>query len=258
MKRLSSALALSTLLLTPAAASAAAQKLLLTEVVVAVTQAEYVAIFNPGTTAIDLSNYYLADFESYYKVATATPTSAGTTDFMVRFPTGAVIQPGQTQYVSIGGAECFKTACNPAVGSAYLGFGVYPSYEVPLPPLAADASAAVPDMIAPFTGAIGSSRSLTNGGEMVILFYWDGASNLVTDVDYVYYGTFGTTNLEVDKTGVMTYLPDTPDATHVRHAPVSPSGTGIATSGSCACQPPTSQELRTAACRVRREIVGAA
>jgi len=99
MKRLLSAVTLLFVALTPAVASAAAQKLLLTEVVVSVTPAEYVAIYNPGTTAIDLSDYYLADFETYYRVTMTSPPAVGTTDFVVRFPAGSLIQPGQTQYV---------------------------------------------------------------------------------------------------------------------------------------------------------------
>src|SRR4051812_26955273 len=123
MKRLSSALALSVVVLSPALASAAAQKLLLTEVTVGPTEAEHVAIYNPGTTAVDLTDYYLADYDVYYKVVTGT-VPASTSDFLVRFPAGASIGPGQTQYVAIGGAECFRSACG-TVG-AYVGFGVYP------------------------------------------------------------------------------------------------------------------------------------
>ncbi len=232
MKRLASAIALAALSLSPALASAAAQKLLLVEVVVSPTDAEYIAIANPGPAAVDLSNYYLADYSTYYRVVFngdagqpgAIPVSA---DFVVRFPAGATIQPGEKQIVSVAGANCFKSAnCNGAPVT-FFGFNVFPTYEIP-PALAASESPLVPDMVSPFAKAIGATHGLTNGGEPVILFYWDGVTNLVTDVDYVYYG--GATsagNPAVFKTGDMVngeiYAPDTmEDAanTAARHAPL--------------------------------------
>jgi MYXO-CTERM domain-containing protein len=61
---------------------------------------------------------------------------------------------------------------------------------------------------------VSAGRGLSNAGEPVILFYWDGVSSLVTDVDYVFYGAVGT-NTPVDKTGVTvngsTYLADSAD-----------------------------------------------
>ena len=209
-------------------AHAAAQRLLLKEIVVAPTPAEYVAIFNPGAAAVDLSNYYLADYESYYQLVVGS--APGSSDFIARFPSGAVIAPGETQYVSIGGAECFRSACG-SVGT-FIGFGVYPNYEIPSG-TAANNSATVPDMLAPFAGAIGSTHSFTNGGEPVTLLYWDGVGDLVTDVDYVYFGTPSAGNPAVNKTGIMvngsTYQPDTPDSAST-HAPLSaPGGTTTAT-----------------------------
>src|SRR5262249_8856589 len=151
--------------------SAAAQKLLLREVVVSPNQAEYVAIMNPGTTAVDLTNYFIADLNTYYQIALAAPPATGTADFLVQFPAGATIQPGETQYISVGGAECFKSACNPPTGASFLGFGVYPTYEIETGD--ARSVASVPNMIAPFATAVGSTRGLTNGGEPVVLFFWD-------------------------------------------------------------------------------------
>jgi MYXO-CTERM domain-containing protein len=242
MKRLPSVLALSLVSLAPAVARATPQKLLLTEVTVAPSEAEHVAIYNPGSSVVDLTDYYLSDCDTYYKVVTGTaPASAS--DFIARFPTGAHIGPGQTQYVSIAGAECFKSACGTA-GGLFAGFGVYPTYEIPSS-VAADGNAHVLDMIAPFTDAIGEAHNLTNGGEPVMLFHWDGNSSLVTDVDYVCYGSPFLGNPAVHKThqttitgpsGVPgTYQDDTPDGpTH--HAPLSSGG---ATTNTCRVVPRT-------------------
>ncbi len=230
MKRLASALAASSLLLTPALASAAAQKLLLSEVVFAPDPAEAVAIFNPGPTAIDLSNFYLADYSTYYAVTAMTgPTDSH--DFVVRFPAGAIIQPGEKQFVSIGGAECFKNACGSGGMGKFNGFGIYPKYEI-TPTTAANGSTNVPDMVAPSITApgvaVGTLHNLTNGGEPIVLFYWDGVSAGITDVDYVYFGVGGGSNPGVNKSSVgLPYLPEVGD-TAAHHAPTytPPAGTG--------------------------------
>jgi MYXO-CTERM domain-containing protein len=218
MNRLASSLILSSLvILTPAVASAAAQKLLIVEVSAAPTPAEMIAIYNPGPTTIDLSNYYISDSDLYYKITTSTAPASG--DFIAGFPAGATIAPGEKQYISIAGAECFKTACGTT--GTFTGYGVYPTYEI-LSSTAANNSATVPDMVAPFTSAIASTHGLTNGGEPIVLFFWDKASTLVTDVDYVFFGTPSTSNPAVNKTGILTYLADTPDDT-THHAPVTPT-----------------------------------
>ena len=56
------------------------------------------------------------------------PAPANASDFVARFPAGATIGAGEKQYISIGGAECFRTACGPT--GNFLGFGVYPTYEL--------------------------------------------------------------------------------------------------------------------------------
>jgi len=201
MKWFPSKLVVAFVALTSSVASADPQKLYLVEVVVSPSPAEYVAIFNPGATTVDLTNDHLADFATYYEVATSTPTP-NASDFVVRFPTGATIAPGETQYVSIAGAVDFEAT-----------FGVVPTYEFAFSTVG---NPAVPDMLEPFASAVGTSATLTNGGEPIMLFYWDGASALVTDIDYTYYGVPGVSNPAVDKTGVsvlqQAYLPDTPQA----------------------------------------------
>jgi hypothetical protein len=57
--------------------------------------------------------------------------------------------------------------------------------------------------------ALGSTASLTNTGENACLFYWDGASDLVGDVDMTNIGTPSASNDIGDKTGVAVDGPDT-------------------------------------------------
>lgn len=192
----------------PVAAVAQPAKLLIDQATLAPTEGEYVRIFNPNAFAVDLTDYYLSDYERYYLVVNAG--APGSSDFIVRFPSGATIAPFAAQIVSVAGAECFRTACG-AMGT-FTGFGYLPDYElVPANPL--NSSAQVPDMLVPFAGASGASHALTNAGESLVLFHWNGASALVTDVDYVFAGTPSVSNPAVDKTGVVvngsTYANDT-------------------------------------------------
>jgi MYXO-CTERM domain-containing protein len=238
MKRLSSALALALVTLAPAMASAAAQKLLITAVASTPTEAEYIAIYNPGNTAVDLHNYFLADTSTYYLI-TGTPAATGTSDFIAQFPPMSTIGPGQTQYVAVGGAECFKSACPTAATPVvnFGGFGFYPDYEIATNLATTKTSMSVPDMIAQFTGAIGNTHGLTNvsasgtpptwtGGEPVILFYWDGqAASPVVDIDYMVYGVVSSGNAGVNKTGLtvgaVTYNADHPAPNDKDHIALS-------------------------------------
>ena len=68
-----------------------------------------------------------------------------------------------------------------------------------------DTDANVPDMREALPGAIGGSSGLTNGGEIVILYHWDGTSDLVQDTDYAVWGDKAEA---VDKTGIAIDGPD--------------------------------------------------
>ncbi|MBM4360188.1 MAG: lamin tail domain-containing protein [Deltaproteobacteria bacterium] len=166
-----------------------APHLLLSEIVVGPTASEFIELYNPTATTVDLSNYYLADHSGYHKV-TSTP-STGTTDFVIRFPAGATIAPKTFVTVSLRSAAEFKAA-----------FGAFPTFD-----LAANDGGA-PTM----TGSWGASYGLTDTGELVMLFRWDGIASTVVDVDHV---VWKTSTDKVDKTAVVGYLPDTPPANQV-------------------------------------------
>lgn len=203
--------------------------LLITEVVVGPTEAEFIEIHNPTAAAIDLSNYYLSDFHDYACLLGRTcaitgrtaPTSIATSDFVARFPAGATLAPGGYLVVTTTSPERFATIAG----------GRCPTYYLPASGLAGDGGA-VP--LGPCTGAVamrgapttantvGSSAGLTNGGELAILFRWDGTSNLVEDVDYTFWGAASSSNLQVDKSGTSAmgspYRTDTPAAMQQRVA----------------------------------------
>jgi hypothetical protein len=58
--------------------------------------------------------------------------------------------------------------------------------------------------------SVGTTATLTNTGEPIMLFQWDGASDLVQDIDYVYPGMPGATgtNGAVDKSMLFVDGPD--------------------------------------------------
>lgn len=179
-----------------------ASHLLLTEVVVTPTAAEFVEIHNPGTETVDLSKYYLTDAwfvpaggspHSYHLLPSGTLNITTNTDFCVKFPAGATIGPGGTLVIALYGPGVDSTF---AAGTA--------DYEI------TSVSAAIPDMVNvgnnnPAIAA--GATTLTNGSELIMLFYWDGASDNVCDVDYVTWGASSGTS-RVDKTGLSVDGPD--------------------------------------------------
>ena len=179
------------------------ERLLLTEVVVTPTGGEYVEIFNPNGFAVDLSDVYLTDATFagggtyYYNVVTGTNAGGGGfSDFHARFPDGASIAGGEYQTVAMAGSDAFFAA-----------YGIDPTYELYEDGAGADA---VPDMREALPGSINGQGGLTNSGEVVVLYFWDGESDLVTDLDYV---VWGDKDEAVDKTGVAIDGPDADAAT---------------------------------------------
>ncbi len=165
--------------------------LLITEFVAAPAAGQFIEIYNPTADTIDLSHYYLSDatFASagffYYETVAGYGGGGGFGDFNARFPNGANIAPGEHQTIAIMGSANFLTA-----------FGVIPNYE-----LYEDGATpnAIPDMLEATPGSINRQGKLSDDSEVIILYRWDGMSDLVQDVDYL---VWGNKLAAVDKTGV--------------------------------------------------------
>ena len=176
----------------------ASDHLLVSEVVVTPTDGEFVEIFNPTDAVIDLSDVYLTDATYapggvfYYKIVTGADAGGGDFfDFHARFPDGATIASHEYQTVAIAGSDGFFAI-----------YGADPTYELFEDDPSPDS---IPDMREALPGSINGQGGLTNGGEIVILYTWDGASDLVQDLDYVLWGDKAEA---VDKTGVLIDGPD--------------------------------------------------
>lgn len=158
--------------------------LTLTEIVLAPTGGELVELLNPTGAAVDLSTYYLSDTPGYFKLPAGVPAvGADSTDFVARFPAGATLAPGAVATVALDTAANFTIAYP----------GVNPTYSI--------GSGTMTLLTA------GTAPTLTNAGEPLILFQWNGASDKVTDVDIMVAGTPSSANALVAKTPV-----DGPDA----------------------------------------------
>ncbi|MGV6853299.1 MAG: lamin tail domain-containing protein [bacterium] len=175
-----------------------APELLLSEVVVTPTAGEYIEIYNPGASAVDLTDVYLTDatFSGgsvyYYNLVTGSNAGGGgSSDFFARFPAGASIPSGEYQTVALSGSGNFNTT-----------YGMDPTYELYEDAMTADA---IPDMLEALPGSINGQGGLSNSGEVAILFYWDSSTDLVQDLDYVVWGDKAE---GVDKTGVSIDGPD--------------------------------------------------
>ncbi len=163
---------------------------------------EFIEIRNPGSAAVDLTNYYLSDNSVYYGIADGTAWNPGgtpNTDFLVQFPSGTTIDAGETLVIEFG--SDFE--------------GTYSS----CPDLTVHSgvtcdSNAVPQMVVPTNGGLGTNSGslLSNGGEMAMLFCWT-EGYLVHDVDYLNWDADADPNTHVDKTSVTGYLADTDEAT---------------------------------------------
>jgi len=174
---------------------------LLTEVALGGAGAEFIELANPTTQAVALANYYLSDNGNYFKLpAGAAGVGLSQGDFIAQFPAAATLAPGAVITVATGTAAAFNTA-----------YGTMPTYSI------ADATMTV-------TASFGTP-GLTDSGELVVLFSWDGTSPLVKDVDLVLAGAPTQINGLVSKSG-YTQLNATyaTDAETIANQPTAPAG----------------------------------
>jgi hypothetical protein len=195
-----------------------AAHLLISEVTVTPTAGEFIEVCNPTGQSVDLSDFCLSDDwfagggpSGYFQRPSASYSlGTVTTDFNVCFPSGPIIPAGGVLTIAVSATGFNST------------YGFNPDFEI------RDDDGAVPTM----TDVGGNSASfstalLTNSSEFVVLYCWDGQSDLVCDVDYVSWGDITSSGNQVDKTGLSvdgpdgdvvasTYNNDTPIASQVR------------------------------------------
>lgn len=139
--------------------------LVLSEVVSGSADLEFVEIFNPTDSDVDLTDYYLTDSAEYALLPawSGTPPDLDTGDGLARFPTGAAIA---------GGAVALVARDEDAFIAAYEEVPEFALYN-------ADQAAAMTII----TDGPDDDFTLADAGEVVSLFFWDGQSDRVRDVD---------------------------------------------------------------------------
>jgi len=184
---------------------AAGRKLPVSEVCTVAGGQEFIEIYNPTDEAVELSSYYLTDAvdaptsKYYWRIAEGTPTrdtvgGGSDNDFHARFPDGFRVEAGDTISVSIAGSDAYEAE-----------WGLLPHIE-----LFEDGEEAddIPDMV-PVFGTVedGSIRvgdaelpALDASGEVVVFYFWNGETDLVTDVDVMLWGS--SEDYRFSKTGV--------------------------------------------------------
>ena len=179
----------------------AVDHLLINEIVLQPSAGEYIRITNPTSSAINLSNYYLTDgtdtttAKYYYNLPSgADYWSGGSTDFIARFP-DTTISAGGSLILGMGRTIDYVTT-----------YGSSPHLSLKEGMLNAV------DGVTTIGGS--PNVKLDNVAETLVLFYWDGTSSTVKDVEYLIWGTDNTTATAymLDKSAVAGYLADTPVA----------------------------------------------
>jgi hypothetical protein len=140
-----------------------------------------IEIVNTSNQEVDLSTYYLADNGGYYTLP--VQPSVGTNDFIVKFPVGAKLAGHGVLVVAIDTPTNFATT-----------YGMAPSFSL------VDGSMQ--------TIAMNGQATLTNEGEAIVLFQWDGRSDLVRDVDILLVGKPSPLNALQNKSGIQQDGPD--------------------------------------------------
>lgn len=215
----------------------AADHLLLAEIAVTPTDAEFIEIFNPTAQTVDLTDYYISDYvlasnplNNYWRMVDGglVPDPAFPNDFLARFPSGSIIQPGESVVVALH---------DDAVFTRFWSSGA----TIPVPDfeLIQDGSSdGVRGMIDPGPELVGANyiqneAGLSNAREVVVLFHWDGESDLVQDVDIVQWSDAGPVfnTVSPNKSGVSVDGPDADANPSSYFADTAPQGQELASLG---------------------------
>lgn len=160
---------------------------------------EFIEIYNPTSTVIDLSMVYLSDAVTYsaLPVNGSIDVVGSSVDFAYRFPAGAVLPPFQARVIAIDGGR-YKRGTGMDADFCFANQGGATSAQQ-LIDVASNKGPGSPGF-----------NMLANTGEFVWLFEWNGQTDLVCDGDLVYWGSPSGLNWPVLKSSAT--CQDGPDA----------------------------------------------
>ena len=140
-----------------------ADHLIFNRICITPDESEMIEIYNPLNESVDLSNYYLSDSDKYYQWINGE--SIGNFDFLIKFPSGSSIDSQGTYVITTQSNANFSD-----------------SYDF-MPDLSlVDSDLEIFDS--------GINPNLSGSEEMLVLFYWDGTTSIVQDVDYFLWGDY--------------------------------------------------------------------
>ena len=189
---------ISFLLFTSAILLSDADHLVFDRITIQPTNAELISIYNPTNEAIDLSDFYITDAtktseDKYYYNITHGDSywSNSFSDFIARFPDNYLIEGNETIILGLHDSQTF---------SDYYGYA-------PDLTLFEDMRNAIQgETTISFGSAFVNQNMLGDDAEMLIVFHWDGDSDIVEDVDYFLWGN---ANEAIDKSDIGSYFDDT-------------------------------------------------
>ena len=179
----------------------ASNHLLFNRITITPTNAEFVSIYNPTSSDIDLSNYYITDSvideNLYYNLPTGAnfwseSIGSTTTDFIAQFPSISVAS-NDSIVLSFHTSDLFESY-----------YGYQPDISLMEDMLDLNDSGTISCNWSP--DCPDNSNLLHDNSEVLILFHWDQESDTVEDVDYFLWGS---NNHAIDKSGVGSYQNDT-------------------------------------------------
>ena len=172
--------------------------LLFSRITIQPTEAEFISIYNPTSESIDISDYYITDAtksstsDYYYNITQGSDYwSNNFSDFIARFPENYLIESNQTLILGLHDNQTFND---------------YYGYDADLNLFEDMRNAIDGETTISLGSAFVNQNILGDAAEMLMLFKWDGVSDIVEDIDYFIWGN---TNEAIDKTGIGSYLPDT-------------------------------------------------
>jgi len=201
--------------------AAPADHLIISEVVVktqapvATNGSPFIEIANPTGAPIPMDDVYLTNGATapatyYFNIALLDPTGSnpggGTGgSFHARFPAGFILPAAGSIAIALNGSDEYLEA-----------YGRNPDFELFEDGAFPDA---VPEMLEAYQGSInaglgggGNVPVLSDAASSLILYSWNGDTDLVQDLDYIIWGSDN--NVRIDKSGVSigggTYLADRP------------------------------------------------
>jgi lamin tail-like protein/flagellar hook capping protein FlgD len=197
---------------------------------------EYVEIYNPTTRPIDLSPFYIADDPGYYKIVNGPYAVTNNSDYVLRFPAGLTLDPGRTVVICVTKQGFAGSGASPGPAQHFL--EMKDSNANP----ADDMVNVVTNSVFLVGGGMFTNPSGTNG-EWMMLFCWNGTSDLVCDVDYASWGANSASNAKADKTGICIDGPDAGAAASCYNADLAAASQTNLGSGTVLTKPNTYQRV---------------